>query len=211
MWKRIVNIPSTRSVALFITLGLLMAGGVREARAQVVDRMLAIVEGRVVTMGDVEEYRALAAFFNEEGLPDDDEEVLRLLIERVLVRAQVARIPGIRASDQDVGEYLARFSLTEETKFPLSSDILRQAARERIENGTYFNIRFPQEATDTEIQDYYENVWIPEAKARNLTPLFSLEEVRDLVETLVVTEKMQREAAQWAQTLIERSLVEVVE
>ena len=43
------------------------------------------------------------------------------------------------------------------------------------------------------------------------SPLFSLDEVRDLVETLVVTEKMQREAAQWAQTLIERSLVEVVE
>jgi len=211
MQLRAVSMWSVKAAAYFATTLFVTVVGFAEVKAQSVDRMLAIVEGDVVTMGDVQEYRALAAFFNEADIPQDDIEVLNRVIERVLIRAQVARIPGIRATEQAVAEYLARFSLPEGIDFPLSSEVLRQAARDRIESGRYFTIRFPQEVTDPEIRDYYETVWVPEAEARGLTPVGSLDEVRDAVGVVVEIEKMQREATLWAETLVGRSKVEVVE
>ena len=205
-----VSVWPVKAASCFATILFLTVAGFAEVKPQIVDRLLAIVEGEAVTTGDVQEYRALAAFFNEE-LPEDDTVVLNRVIERVLIRDLVARIPGIRATEQEIDEYLARYSLPDGIDFPLSSMALRLMARDRIESLFYFDIRFPQEATDDEIRDYYETVWVPEAEARDPTLVGSLDEMRGFVETLVVNEKKLREAAEWAETLVARSQVEVVE
>lgn len=187
----------------------LVVAGWASAAGQVVDRMLAIVDGRVVTAEDLRRYQALARFFNEQDVPETQAELLNRVIESVLVRAQVARVPGIRATDREIDEFLARFSLPDHVDFPLSAAALREAARERIENQRYFLIRFPQRVTDEEIVEYYRNVYAPEAEARGLTP--SLDEVEDVIELLVGREKTQQDAILWARTLVQRSRVEVVE
>jgi hypothetical protein len=204
--KRKLNVVTGILIAMLVTSARLPDLG-----AQSLDRMLAIVDGQVVTESDVEEYRVLAAYFNEADVPEDDDDVLDLVIERVLVRTQVGRFPGIRATQQQVDENLARFSVPGAVAVPLSTEVLGQASRDRIESQRYFAIRFPQEASEAEIEDYYETVWVPEARAQGSTVVGSLDEVRVLVETLVILEKMQREAAVWAATLVQRGLVEVVE
>lgn len=199
------------TTVLVATVATLVLGGadVFVAGTQIIDRMLAIVDGQVITSGDLQRYRALAAFFDEEDVPEDDAALLDWVIESALVRAQVARVPGIRATERDIDEFIARFRMPENLDFPLAPDDLRQGARERIEKLRYFLIRFAEEASDTEIRDYYETVYAPAAEERG--EVASLDEVADFIELLVETEKTQAEGAQWAETLFLRSQVEIVE
>lgn len=199
-----------RTALMAAVAALVLAGAEASvAGTQVIDRMLAVVDGRVITSGDLLQYRALGEFFGEEDIPEDDAELLNWVIESVLIRAQVARVPGIRAGEQDIDELIARFRFPDGLDFPLSPEALRQGARERIENQRYFLIRFPQGASDTEIRDYYETVYAPAAEERGLVA--SLDEVADFIEVIVEVEKTQADAALWAETLRQRSQVEVVE
>ncbi len=199
------------TTVLVATVATLVLAGVEVSAAgtQVTDRMLAIVDGRVITSGDLDRYRALAAFFDEEDVPEDDAALLDWVIESVLVRAQVARVPGIRATERDIDEFIARFRMPDNIDFPLVPDDLRQGTRERIENRRYFLIRFAQEASDTEIRDYYETVYVPAAEEQG--EVASLDEVADFIELIVELEKTQAEAALWAEALLLRSQVEIVE
>jgi len=196
-----------RTIRFTLVLMILVAWPLRGQ--EVVDRMLAIVDGRVITAGDLDQFRALAEFYQEEDLPETDQALLDRVIESVLVRVQVERVPGIRATEEDVDEFVARFSRPPDLEFPLSQAAIREGARHRIESGRYFTIRFPQEVTPDEIATYYETVYLPEAESRD--EVFSLDEVEILLEALILLEKTQLDASEWAQTLLERSQVEVVE
>ena len=199
------------TTVLVATVATLVLGVVEVSVAgpQAIDRMLAIVDGQVITSGDLHRYRALAAFFVEEDLPEDDVALLDWVIESALVRAQVARVPGIRATERDIDEFIARFRMPDNLDFPLAPDDLRQGARERIEKLRYFLIRFAQEASDTEIRDYYETVYAPAAEEQG--EVAPLDQVADFIEVIVELEKTQAEAARWAETLFLRSQVEIVE
>ena len=200
------------TTVLVATVATLVLAGVEVsvAHTQVIDRMLAIVDGQVITSGDLHRYRALAAFFEEDDVPElDDAALLDWVIESALVRAQVARVPGIRATERDIDEFIARFRMPDNLDFPLAPDDLRQGARERIEKLRYFLIRFAQEASDTEIRDYYETVYAPAAEEQG--EVAPLDQVADFIEVIVELEKTQAEAARWAETLFLRSQVEIVE
>ncbi len=199
------------TTVLVATVATLVLGVVEVSASgtQAIDRMLAIVDGQVITSGDLHRYRALAAFFVEEDLPEDDVALLDWVIESALVRAQVARVPGIRATERDIDEFIARFRMPDNLDFPLAPDDLRQGARERIEKLRYFLIRFAQEASDTEIRDYYETVYAPAAEEQG--EVAPLDQVADFIEVIVELEKTQAEAARWAETLFLRSQVEIVE
>lgn len=177
--------------------------------AQVVDRMLAIVEGQVVTEGDLARYRALAASFDEDDLPASDRALLDRVIGDMLVRTYVARVPGLAATEQDIDRFLAAFSLREDPGFPLSAEDLRQGARERIESLRYFRIRFEKPVSEDEVQLYFDTVFAPEAAERGLE--LTLDEAAGVVEELVRLETILREAETWAAGLPERSRVEIVE
>lgn len=177
--------------------------------AQVVDRMLAVVEGQVVTEGDLARYRALAAFFDEDDLPADDRALLDHVVEDMLVRTHVARVPGLAATERDIDRFVAAFSLPDDPGFPISDDDIRQGARERIENQRYFRIRFEQSVSEDEVRRYFETVFAPAAAERGLE--MSLDEAASLVEELVLWEKILSEARAWAASLPERGRVEIVE
>ena len=135
------------------------------------------------------------------------------MIEDLLVRVQVARIPSLTATGEDIDALLAAFAPPPELEFPLSEDALRQGARERIESQRYFRVRFRQSVSEDEIRNYYETVYAPEAAERGLG--FALEEVADVVEELALLEKIQRDAEEWAEGLredgLDRGRIEIVE
>jgi hypothetical protein len=199
----------TCMLSCIVVAAALMGAGSVVACAQAVDRMLAIVDGQVITEGDLVQLRAVAAFFLEDDLPEDDTELLNRAIEDVLVRAQVARFPGSGATEQAIDEFLAFFSIPADIEPPLSTESLRNGARDRIENQRYFRIRFPQSVSEDEIRDYYETFYRPELVERGLDP--PLEEIASVVEDFVRLEKMQQQAEVWAATLPGRSEIEIVE
>jgi hypothetical protein len=72
-------------------------------------------------------------------------------------------------------------------------------------------LRFRQfiSATDEEIREYYETVFVPEARARGITTIPPLEQVAASVRANVIDEKMNREVAVWLESIRGRSDVEV--
>ncbi len=189
---------------LFTTLFV----GVRSTRAEVVDRMMAVVNNRVVTLGDVHRHRDLARLFGDT-VPRDEAALLDEVIEDLLIRDQIGQFPSIRISEEAVDEFVRQLG----PAGGLRAEVVRDAARTRLERAEYFDLRFRRftEPREEEIIDYYETVFLPEAEARGLDPLPGLEEVKELIGENVRTEKADREISAWVESLFRRSDVEVVE
>ena len=176
--------------------------------ADVIDRMVAIVNGNVVTQSDVEQYRDLERAFGD-SVPDETDALLGKLIEGMLIREQVDQFPGIQITDERLEAYMG--TVGDARSLPPAT--LRNAVRARLRRLRFIDLRFGQfiQPTDLEIADYYEAVFVPEARNQGLSPLPELDAVRDLIRTNVVTERINQEMSAWVESLLRRSEIEVVE
>ena len=189
-----------------IALCILFSGNV--LRADLIDRMLAVVDGRVVTLSDVRRHWEVARLFGDP-VGSDESEQLKKVIEDLLIQGQIDQFPGLKVAEERVDEYIAQLPDTE----AFTDEVIRDAVRKRLERIRYFDLRFRRftQATDEEVANYYETVFLPEARARGLEPLPALDEVGDLIGENVIIEKADREVSAWTDSLIARSEIEVVE
>ncbi len=185
---------------------MLFSGSV--SRADLIDRMMAIVDGRVVTLGDVRRHGEVARLFGDV-VEDNESALLQAVIEDLLIQDQIDQFPGLRIDEERVDEIISQYPDTGN----LTREVIRDSARKRLERITYFDLRFRRftAATEEEITNYYETVFRPEARARGLEPVPALDEVGDLISENVITEKADREISAWTDSLIARSEIEVVE
>ena len=176
--------------------------------ADVIDRLLAVVEGQVVTLSDLEQHRALGRLFGDP-VPEDDQSALREVIENLLIRNEVVNFPGIQVAPDELDAYLSQLRSTEE----LPLETVRTAAHDRLRLIRFVDLRFRQfmQATDEEIGRYYDDVFVPEARRQGLDPVPLLDEVRDLIRTNVIEEKVSKEITVWTEALYRRGEIEVVE
>jgi hypothetical protein len=176
--------------------------------ADVIERMVAIVNGSVVIQNDVERYRDLKLAFGD-SLPDESAALLGKLIEGMLISEQVDQFPGIQIADERIEAYMETLGDTRSLR-PVT---LHNAVRARLRRLRFTDLRFGQfiQPTDLEITDYYETVFVPEAKNQRLSSLPELDAVRDLIRTNVVAERINQEMSAWVESLLRRSEIEVVE
>ena len=178
------------------------------SRADLIDRMMAVVDGRVVTQGDLRRHVEVARLFGDPVV-NDESALLQEVIEDLLIRDQIEQFPGFQLEESLLDDYISQLPDTE----ALTSEVFRDAARQRLERIAYFDLRFRRftAVTEEEITNYYETVFRPEARARGLEPVPALDEVGDLISENVITEKADREISAWTDSLIARSDIEVVE
>ena len=178
------------------------------ASADVIDKLMAVVEGQVVTLSDLEQHRALARLFGDP-VPEDDRSALREVIENLLIRREVGNFPGIQITEDELDAYLSQLRSTEE----LPAETVRTAVHDRLRLIRFVDLRFRQfvQANDEEIGRYYADVFIPEAQAQGLAPVPTLNGVRNLIRTNVIEEKVSKEITVWTEALYRRSEIEVVE
>ena len=90
---------------------------------------------------------------------------------------------------------------------------MREVIRKRIQMAKYFDVRFRQflRASDEEIRKYYDEVFVPEAKARGLNPIPPLEQVADVIPKNVIEEKLDHEVKIWLEAIRRRSDIEIFE
>ncbi len=176
--------------------------------ADVIDRMVAIVNRSVVTQNDVERYRDLNLAFGD-SVPDESDTLLGRLIEDMLINEQVDQFPGIQIADELIEASMKALGDTRGLR-PVT---LHNAVRARLRRLRFTDLRFGQfiQPTDVEIADYYEAVFVPEAENQGLSPLPDLDAVRDLIRSNVVTERINQEMSAWVESLLRRSEIEVVE
>ena len=188
-----------------LLLCLLLSAAV--ARAEVIDKVVAVVDGHIVTASDMRQERDILMRLNEKPI-DDDKALIQQLIDNYLIEAQIADFPGIEITDADVDEVLQKSA-----GGTAVSPALRQAVHLRLRTQKYFEMRFGQfiQASDADVNKYYDEVFVPEAKKRELNPIPPLTEVADLIRNNVVREAMNHEINIWLEAIRRRSNIEVFE
>jgi hypothetical protein len=178
------------------------------ARAEVIDKVVAVVDGHIITASDMRQERDILMRLSENPV-DDDKALVRQLIDNYLIETQITDFPGIDVTDTDVDQELQK-SVTREGA---PSPALREAVRLRVRMRKYFEVRFVQfiQASDEDVSKYYKDVFVPEAEKRELNPIPPMAQVTELIRNNVIQERLSHEIAIWLEAIRRRSNIEVFE
>jgi len=176
--------------------------------AEVIDKVVAVIDGHIITVSDMRQERDILRRLNEKPV-DDDKTLMQQLIDNYLIETQITDFPGIDVTDADVTAELQKSVGREGAP----SQALRDAVRLRIRMQKYFEMRFGQfiQASDVDVQKYYSDVFVPEAQKRGMDPVPLLSEVSDLIKNNVIQEGLHHEITIWLEAIRRRSNIEVFE
>ncbi|HMF58504.1 MAG TPA: SurA N-terminal domain-containing protein [Pyrinomonadaceae bacterium] len=167
------------ALLLLLVISLPALGqGAATASGRVVDRMVATVNGELITYSDLLWQLAL-----QPGNPLDNPSsealtrALNLLIGQTLIAQEAEKIPTISPSDDEVNRALAdlirqfpsRAEFEERMqRVGLTAEELRDIIRRRVEIEKYLDFRFRSfvVVTDRETSDYYSHVYVPRFRQR---------------------------------------------
>jgi len=135
--------------------------------AEIIDRVLAVAAGALITLSDVTAARDLGLVPVPGGVSDPIAAILSTLIDRELILAEVDRYappePGADAVDRDVQAVRARFATPSALAAALSTsgideNHLRETLREDLRIRAYEDQRFIVPApSDDELGRYYRD------------------------------------------------------
>jgi hypothetical protein len=176
------------------------------AHAEILDKVVAVVDNHIITVSDMRQERDILTRLNEMPM-DDDKALIQQLIDNYLIEAQIADFPGVEITDADVDQDLQKSVAREGAPSPA----LREAVRRRLRMRKYFEARFGQfiHATDEDVSKYYNDVFVPEAKKKGLDPVPPIAQVSDLIRNNVIQEGFNHEITIWLEAIRRRSSIEV--
>jgi hypothetical protein len=194
----------TRS--LFLLLAALAAPG------EIIDRIAVSVANRVVTASDLEREIRVAAFI--DGVPPDLSPAARRaaadrLVDQKLIRREVenSRYPAPPPSDADplIAQFRKdRFRSEDEFRGALAAagiteQDLRDALLWQRTMLMFLDVRFRPgiQVTAREIQDYFDQVVAPAARAANPGRSIAVEDFRDQIERTLTGRTVDQETARW--------------
>ena len=203
----------TRVFAVVLT----MLGAASAPRAEIIDRILAVVDTQIVTLSDVRAALRLA-LVPEDVSVDPIGAVLQRLIDRRLMLAEVDRYappePTAAAVDAAMAVVERRFKDALEMEIALnqsalSREDLRRYVRDTLRLETYFQQRFLTvvQPSEDEIQRYYHDHAAEFTVSGKMQPL---ETVRDTVRAAVTREQREILVRQWVEGLRRRGAVQVL-
>ena len=194
-----------------------LPGAVGSLRAEVIDRILAVVDTQIITLSDA---RAALRFalVPEDVSVDPIAAVLQRLVDRRLMLAEVDRYappePAPAAVEAAIAVVERRFKDPLEMEIALnqaamSREELRRWVRDTLRLETYFQQRFSTvvQPSEDEILRYYRE---HPAEFTVSGKVQSLEAVRDAVRTAVIREQREVLVKQWVEGLRRRGAVQVL-
>lgn len=178
--------------------------------AEVIDRIVAVVDGHIITLSDVRKERELRGQLGDKA-DRDDRTVARQLVDNYLIEQQLVDYPNIDVTDAEVEADLNKV----DSGPGVTSASVRDAIRRRIRMQKYFDLRFRQMISPTteEIRKYYDDVFMPEAVSRGLQPIPSLTDpgMANAIRQNVIQESLDRQVDTWLGALRGRSKIEIFE
>jgi hypothetical protein len=196
----------------FIRPALLLLAALFAARAEIIDRIAVSVGNRVVTTVDLEREIRVSAFIDGTK-PDFSPAARRAAAERmvdqklILREIENSRYPAPKPAEID--PILAqlrkeRFSSDEAYRAALSdAGIAEQDLRDSLlwqrTLLMFLDVRFRPgiQISAKEIQDYFDQVVAPMARAANPGSAVSSEDYRDQIERTLVGRMVDEETAKW--------------
>lgn len=209
-------------VTLFISITV--RGQSQETvRGVVVDKMVATVNGELVTYSDVVWQLAL-----QPGSVLDNpssqilERALGLVINQRLIMQEAEKLPSIAPTDQEVESELTALikQFPSQAEFEqralrvgLNADRLREIVRRRVRVEKYLEFRFRAFVVITakEVADYYRDVWVPRLRQRSpgrIVP--TLEESRGEIERTLTEAKIESDIANFLDAARERAEIAIL-
>jgi len=189
----------------FVFLCLTMPG-----HTEILDRIVAIVEGHVVTLSDLRQERQIRSQLGEKPV-DDDSTLTRELVDNYLIGQQISDYPNIDVTNAEVEADLEKLP---SRGAPVAA-ALREAVRRRIQMQKFFDVKFRQliRPKEEEVRKYYEEVFLPEASARGLQsiPPLTDPEMAQAIRENVIQENLDHEVEVWLEAIRRRSNIEVFE
>jgi hypothetical protein len=193
------------AIRIFLAATVVAVAGDRMAAQEVVDRIVARVENDVILWSDIRALSRYQQFL--DGKSETDAQILDRLIDQWIVRteAEVSRSP--HPSEEDINRSVSRvrssFSSEQEyearkKQLGLSDQDIRAMAASQLYLSNYLDSRFrPAVRVDSkEIEDFYQKMVVPRAKARGQEPP-ALEAARDSIQEALVQNGINQQAEQW--------------
>ena len=173
---------------------------------EVLDRIVAIIDNKfIITLSDIRKERAIQTALGTDAGTDDA--IAEALIERHLVEDQIAQFLEIEVPEDLVTERLRSIGNAP----GVSTQDLRQALVGELRRRQFMIERFQQfiRVSDEEIQQYYNDVYAPEARRRG-EPVLPLEQVAEQIRQNKIAEKTNEEVGSWLMELRRRSRIEKI-
>ena len=187
---------------------------------EIVDRIVARIEGDIITLSEV---RELGAFQQLAGRAAARDEVglLRELIEQWIVTndAAAARFPQPAPAevDREIAALAQHAGAPEAFEARLAALALTPAALRRlVERELYleryldYKFRPTVQIEADAVERYYRDTLIPEMQARKQSPP-PLEKVSDQISELLIQQEISRRAAEWLQQTRAQVRVELLD
>jgi len=189
--------PKSFLLALLLTASL--------GRAEIIDRVMAVVSKHVITLSDIRREREIRSVLRVQA--GDDSAILKDMIDGQIIEDQIAQFPNIEILEPDVENQLMGIS----DRHGLEPDVLRNAIRARLRTSEFINLRFRQflQASDEEVRRYYEDTFVPEARKRGLNPIPPLEQILVELRSNVIAEKVIHDVEGWLTAIRRRTDIEV--
>jgi len=172
----------------------------------VLDKLVAVIdESFIITQSDIRKERAIQTALGASPAPDGM--ILDALIERRLMETQLAQFRPIEIDAAAVEERLR--GVTPPSGISVAD--LRDAITGETRRYEFVILRFRQfiRVTDEEARTYFEQVAVPELRAKGAA-IPSTQEGIELARPNVIAEKMNLEVGEWLKELRRRSNVEKI-
>jgi len=199
-------------VVLLLVTFVTTAGGQQQppGEVEVVDRMMATVNGLLITYSDLLWQLAL-----QPGTPVDSPRkedlaaALERLIDQRLVLQEAEKLPHVHANEKEIDEALSdlvkRFPSQAEfqqrmSRVGLTAGQLREIVHDRLDMEKYLDFRFRSftVVTPQEVESYYREVYVPRLRKQSpgrIVP--KLEEVRDEIGKRMMEDKVASDTAEF--------------
>jgi hypothetical protein len=200
-----------KGMALVRVVPCLLLMAVSGLSAEVIDRVLAVVDGVVITLSDVAAASALG-LVPEDNSDDRTGAVLARLISRQLILGEVDRYapsePSNESIEQELQSIRSRFASTDAynvalTRLGRDDKRLRQTARDSLRIRAYLEQRFAVPPPgDEELRRYYREHSQEFTKDGQTVPF---ENARAQIEKTLVTARRQMLVDDWVNGLRRRA------
>jgi hypothetical protein len=208
-------------VASAPTRAIAQAAGTAPATAnsgQVVDGVAVRIEDDILTESEVTELSAFQQLV--DGRPKSREEIIRELSDQWIVRSEADAAKYPEPSPEDIqnaySQLASQFSSVAEFKnrcaaAGLSEAAVRRLLAQQLYLSRFLDYRFrpAAEVSDSEVQAYYNNEFVPQLKARN-QPLPPLDDVSDTIREVLIQRAITDRAKGWLDESRERLKIDIM-
>ena len=186
-------------------LGLLALAVPPVLSQEVIDRIMARIEGDVILLSDV---RALGRYQQlVEGKSESDAQLLDRLIDQWIVRSEADTAQFPHPSDADVAAGVERVQKsftsaqeyeTKKKQIGLTDADIKTMIAGQLYLGNYLDSRFRPSAKvePKDIEDFYEKAVVPRAQARGQAPP-GLDAARDYIREALIQRSINDQADRW--------------